>query len=62
MADWLHGQEIIGGTTILRMNTLWLMGLVIRQSSKLVLILSTTEYPPEGGEDAEEESDNKSDS
>lgn len=52
---------MVGGTFPLGLDTLQLMGMVIRRGSRWVLTPNSTEQPVEGGEAEDDESDDESD-
>lgn len=58
----LQGHEVFGGTVPLRLDTLHLMGMVVRHSSRWVLTPSMIEQPPEGSEVEDKESDDEPES
>lgn len=60
--DRLQGQEIVSGSALLNMDTLRVMGMVIRRGSRWMLTLTPTEQGPDRGEVADEESAAESDS
>lgn len=60
LVERLQGQEVVGSTSPLGLDTLRLMGLVIHQGSRWVLTPSPIKLPLEGCEAEDDESDDES--
>lgn len=54
----LQGQEVVGGTSPLSLDTLWLIGMLVHHNGCFILT-PTTKQLPERGEDEDDESDDK---